>query len=75
MEEYGENNLGEGAGQDDLKALQKLYSSEVNFDGYEVVKVIGRGSYAKVYLIKGAISPGKKSSEYYALKVLKKKDL
>lgn len=58
MEEYGENNQGEGGGQDDLKALQKLYSSEVNFDGYEVIKVIGRGSYAKVYLIKGATIPG-----------------
>jgi serine/threonine protein kinase len=36
----------------DLKNLQKLYSSEINFDNFEVIKVIGRGSYAKVYLIK-----------------------
>jgi hypothetical protein len=36
----------------DLKQLQKLYSSEIDFDNFEVIKVIGRGSYAKVYLIR-----------------------
>ena len=37
---------------DDLEKLSKLYSAEINFDDFDVVKVIGRGSYAKVYLIK-----------------------
>ena len=38
-----------------------------------MVKVIGRGSYAKVYLIKKYDEKG--SVEFFALKVLKKKDL
>jgi hypothetical protein len=38
--------------EEDLKELQKLYSSEIDFENFEVIKVIGRGSYAKVYLIR-----------------------
>ena len=79
QEIQGYDNFGSGGTKgknpeegDDLKELQKLYSSEIKFDNFEVIKVIGRGSYAKVYLIKknSASTP-----EYYALKVLKKKAL
>jgi hypothetical protein len=37
------------------------------------LKVIGRGSYAKVYLIRKGLEGPK--AEFYALKVLKKKAL
>ena len=45
--DYGEDPL-----DDDVQMLSRLYSGEINFDDFDVVKVIGRGSYAKVYLIK-----------------------
>lgn len=71
VQEYGE---GGDAGDEDLRAIQKLYSAEINFDNFDVVKVIGRGSYAKVYLIKKWLVESE-NPEYYALKVLKKKAL
>ncbi len=56
--------------------FQHLYTTNINFDNFEIIKVIGRGSYAKVYLIKKVTDEGKVSKEkYYALKVIKKKDL
>jgi serum/glucocorticoid-regulated kinase 2 len=56
-----------------LKVIQRLYSQEIQFDEFDVIKVIGRGSYAKVYLIrKGAEGS---QAQFYALKVLKKKAL
>lgn len=56
-----------------MKAIQRLYSQEIQFDEFDVIKVIGRGSYAKVYLIrKGADGS---NAQYFALKVLKKKAL
>ncbi len=71
VQEYGE---GGDTGDEDLRAIQKLYSAEINFDNFDVVKVIGRGSYAKVYLIKKWLVESE-NPEYYALKVLKKKAL
>lgn len=37
---------------EDLGAIKRLYSQEIYFDDFDVIKVIGRGSYAKVYLIR-----------------------
>ena len=71
VQEYGE---GGDTGDEDLREIQKLYSAEINFDNFDVVKVIGRGSYAKVYLIKKWLVESE-NPEYYALKVLKKKAL
>jgi hypothetical protein len=75
---YGEEGGGVPAsgveGLEDMAELQKLYSSEINFDNFEVIKVIGRGCYAKVYLIK-KIGKEKGDDQFYALKVLKKKVL
>jgi len=34
------------------KSFSHLFSSEVNIENFEVIKVIGRGSFAKVYLVK-----------------------
>ena len=39
-------------------------------ENFEIIKVIGRGSYAKVYLVRR-----KELDKYFALKVLKKKAL
>ncbi|CDW82120.1 protein kinase 2 [Stylonychia lemnae] len=55
--------------------LQHLFSKRLNFDNFEVIKVIGRGSYAKVYLIKKYHETNHELVCYYALKVLKKKFL
>lgn len=51
-----------------------LFTSNINLDNFEVVKVIGRGSYAKVYLVKKYFE-NSNEVKYYALKVLKKKAL
>jgi len=52
-----------------------LFTKKLNFDNFEVVKVIGRGSYAKVYLIKKYHETSHDLVCYFALKVLKKKFL
>jgi serine/threonine protein kinase len=57
-----------------LKVIQRLYSQEIQFDEFDVIKVIGRGSYAKVYLIRKG-PPDGAQAQFYALKVLKKKAL
>jgi len=61
----------------DLKEenLEHLFTTKLNFDNFEVVKVIGRGSYAKVYLIKKYHENNHDLVCYFALKVLKKKFL
>jgi serine/threonine protein kinase len=51
-----------------------LFTSNINLDNFEVVKVIGRGSYAKVYLVKKFFE-NSTEVKFYALKVLKKKAL
>lgn len=42
----------------------------VNLDNFLTVSVIGKGSYAKVILVKK-----KDTGEYFAMKVLKKKNI
>lgn len=46
---------------------EELYSKSVNLNHFEIIKVIGRGSFGKVYMVKK-----KDSDEFYAMKVLKK---
>ena len=49
-----------------------LITNEIKLENFEVLKVIGRGSFAKIYLVKKHLE-GTNNVEYYALKVLKKK--
>ena len=42
-------------------------SSDVSIDDFKILKVIGRGSFGKVYLVQK-----KDSEEYFAMKTLKK---
>jgi serine/threonine protein kinase len=46
---------------------EELYSKTVNLNHFEIIKVIGRGSFGKVYMVKK-----KDTDEFYAMKVLKK---
>ena len=46
---------------------EELYSKSVNLNHFEIIKVIGRGSFGKVYMVKK-----KDTDELYAMKVLKK---
>lgn len=57
------------------ESYSHLYTSNINLENFEVVQVIGRGSYAKVYLIKKYHESDPELVCYYALKVLKKKFL
>jgi p70 ribosomal S6 kinase len=43
-------------------------------DDFEIIKVIGRGSFAKVYQVR-KIDKNTGQYQYYALKVLKKKTI
>lgn len=55
---------------DSLKMIageEELYSKSINLNHFDIVKVIGRGSFGKVYLVKK-----KDTGEFYAMKVLKK---
>lgn len=49
---------------------EELYSKSVNINHFEIVRVIGRGSFGKVYLV-----IQKETNEYYAMKVLKKESI
>jgi len=46
---------------------EELYSKAININHFENIRVIGRGSFGKVYLVQK-----KDTNEYYAMKVLKK---
>ena len=50
-----------------------LFSNDIELDNFEIDKVIGRGSYAKIYLVKKYSATG--DVKYFALKVIKKKAL
>jgi serine/threonine protein kinase len=52
---------------DMIPGEEELYSKTININHFDVVKVIGRGSFGKVYLVKN-----KDNNEFYAMKVLKK---
>ena len=43
------------------------YSNEINKQGFKILKVIGRGSFGKVYLVQK-----KDNDKLYAMKTLKK---
>ena len=45
-------------------------SQAISTDDFEKIKVIGRGAFAKVYLVKK-----RGTNDYYAMKILKKKQL
>lgn len=46
---------------------EDLYSKTININHFEIVKVIGRGSFGKVYLVQKT-----DTKEFFAMKVLKK---
>lgn len=56
------------------KNHEHLYSTDIDLANFEVIKVIGRGSYAKVYLIQ-QLKTGATEADFYALKVLRKKQI
>lgn len=49
---------------------EELYSKTINLNHFEIVKVIGRGSFGKVYLVQK-----KDTEEFFAMKVLKKESI
>lgn len=49
---------------------EELYSKAININHFDIIKVIGRGSFGKVYLVKK-----KDTEELYAMKVLKKQSI
>ncbi len=63
--------------QEDFKeeSYTHLFTTNINLDNFEVMQVIGRGSYAKVYLIKKYHDFNHDLVQYFALKVMKKKHL
>lgn len=48
----------------------KLYSKEINKDHFKILRVIGRGSFGKVFLVQK-----RDTKELFAMKVLKKEDV
>jgi hypothetical protein len=54
--------------------FKHLITDQVKLENFEILKVIGRGAFAKIYLVKKHIE-GSSEVQYYALKVLKKKQL
>lgn len=52
--------------------FKHLITDDIKLENFEILKVIGRGSFAKIYLVKKHIE-GSNEVFYYALKVLKKK--
>jgi serine/threonine protein kinase len=48
----------------------KLYSKDVSLDEFHIMKVIGWGTFGKVYMVKQ-----KDTGEIYAMKVLKKEEI
>ena len=55
-------------------SYEHLFSSDIKLENFELVNVIGRGSYAKIYLVKKYFDDSE-DVKYYALKVIKKKEL
>ena len=51
--------------------LQHLFSSDIQLEKFEIIKVIGRGAFSKVYLVKKHDKETQTFS-FYAMKVLKK---
>ena len=51
----------------EVALLDMLWSKDVTLDNFTIEKVIGKGAFAKVWLVKH-----KNSSKYYAMKTLKK---
>jgi len=49
---------------------KKLYSQSINVDDFTTIRVIGRGTFGKVFLVRK-----KGTEQLYAMKVLKKKDI
>jgi len=47
-----------------------LYSKIVNLEDFQILKVIGRGTFGKVYMVRK-----NGTDEIYAMKVLKKEEI
>ncbi len=52
---------------DDYINLNDCLSKKINLQDFNIEKLVGKGSFGKVFLV-----TGKKSNEYYAMKALKK---
>jgi len=52
---------------DDYIDLKDCISKRVTFKDFNIVKLVGKGSFGKVFLV-----TGKKNNEFYAMKALKK---
>lgn len=64
-------NLLESANDGATKGKEKkLYSQAINLEDFTIMKVIGRGTFGKVYMVKK-----KDTNEIYAMKVLKKEEI
>lgn len=70
---------GEGSTWDDTQRLsslmmnpgeEDLYSKDVNINHFKICKVIGRGSFGKVFMVQK-----KDSGEIFAMKVLRKEKI
>lgn len=55
---------------DMIPGEEELYSKTINLNHFEIVKVIGRGSFGKVFLVQK-----KDTEEFFAMKVLKKESI
>lgn len=55
---------------DSTVGSENYYSSVINKQDFKILKVIGRGSFGKVYLVQKI-----DSKEYYAMKSLKKEQI
>ena len=55
-----------------MTATNILPPSKVSIDDFDIIKVIGRGTFGKVYLVKKKPSGGEDDGQVYAMKVLKK---
>jgi hypothetical protein len=63
---------GGGAGADGVSAegLERLARGEVSADDFELLKVLGKGSFGKVFLVRLLVT-----GQIYAMKVLKKSEV
>jgi serine/threonine protein kinase len=54
----------------DLSPENKKLSKNISKDHFKIIKVIGRGSFGKVFLVQK-----KDTKEHFAMKVLKKENI
>lgn len=83
----GQEEIKQGGEEDDfpMDDVMEENSTKHTEDDFKRIKVIGKGSYGKVFLVRKLIEPSKEGGNYlgaqkvegdlYAMKVLKKADL